>query len=131
MDEESQNANRKRRQIRWLSIAVGVMWMLIAGWQEFLTFDSYEDSLKAARLQQRLANCQGNVAKRYDCKSSILIAEQRDKFIEWGTKSAIVFGPLIVLGLLYTYAYRRIDRKEFEERKRRNRERRRDSEWPT
>ena len=68
--------------MKWGAGIAGVIYILVIGFDQFFggaTF-SYANSQHEELLQQRLASCRGSFKERYDCKSSILLAEGRDSF---------------------------------------------------
>ncbi len=83
--------------MKWGAGIAGVIYILVIGFDQFFggaTF-SYANSQHEELLQQRLASCRGSFKERYDCKSSILLAEGRDSFNYWSKKYLITFAPPI------------------------------------
>jgi hypothetical protein len=97
-----------RKILMFVGIVVGLAWFGIVGWSELVEQDpltAYRDAM----IQNKINDCSGDLAQRYDCKSAIMLKVQRDKFIFWMGKLLYVFGPLVVLRLLYSFAYNRLE----------------------
>ena len=86
--------------VKWGAIALGVLWLLGAGYQEFLKPDPME-IVRSAQLKRQLEACDGPFSVRYRCKSELMIESENRMFGKWTWKLGVVFIPLIVISLLY------------------------------
>jgi hypothetical protein len=100
-----------RKVLMWASILVGLAWFGIVGWSELIEQDPLT-SYREAMIQSKINDCYGDLSQRYDCKSSIMLKVQRDKFMLWMGKLLYVFGPLVLLRILYNLAYSRMGPKK-------------------
>lgn len=101
---------------KWLAIGAAVFWLALSGWYQFTQFDTsyyyksqyYVGSAQDIKIERDLADrtCWGSFEQRYECRSSIRLANQRQIFGVWVKKLFIVFGPPIILFAGYRYMFR-------------------------
>ena len=85
--------------MKWGAGIAGVIWIFVVGFDQFFggsTFD-YANTVREEQLQRTLASCRGTFKERYNCKSSILLAEGRNSLNYWSKKYAISFARPIFL----------------------------------
>ena len=91
--------DQTKKSVKWGAAGVALLWVFVVGFDQFFggsTFD-YAATAKEEQLQRTLASCRGTFKERYNCKSSILLAQGRDSFNYWSKKYLITFGPPIFL----------------------------------
>lgn len=91
--------DRTKKSVKWGAGVVAIIYMLVVGFDQFFggaTF-SYVTTAREEHLQQTLASCRGTFRERYDCKSSILLAQGRNSFNYWSKKYLISFAPPIFI----------------------------------
>ena len=97
----------RSKYAKWAVVATGAIWLLAVGWSQFVNFDTsyryksqyYVSSAQDSNVERKLVkrNCWGSFSRRYECRSSIRLANQRQVFAVWSKKMMIVFGPPLVL----------------------------------
>jgi len=89
-----------------IAMVLAFAWIVGVGWLQFSeAIGDY--GLKSTSYQRGAAECEGSYARRYDCKSSILISGENAAFFTWLLKFVMVFLPPIGLGFLYGAVRRR------------------------
>jgi hypothetical protein len=89
-----------------IAIALSLTWLAGVGWLQFSdVFGDYGTG--SASYRRGAAECEGAYSRRYNCKSSILIAGENRAFYSWLLKFGIVFLPPIGVGYLYGAVRRR------------------------
>lgn len=102
--------------VRAAVIATAVIWFGLSAWHQSADFDTsyyykkqyYVASATDKKIERDLAErtCWGTFEQRYDCRSSIRLANQRKIFAVWVQKFLIVFGPPIILLVGYRFVTR-------------------------
>ncbi len=93
---------KRALKFRYLSMAVGVVWIVFMGWSEFYT-PGHETYFAEQRFSRQLEDCRGQkAAQRFDCKSDLLVGAQQSKFYDWTIRVVTVFGPPLFLIWLVT-----------------------------
>lgn len=90
----------KDNVLKWSMIVGSVLWIAIAGsfhWEAFIGPQSYEKS----SVSDKIDNCEGSFKQRYECKSSLIINDSRETFMDWTWRLAVVFGPPLALGIAW------------------------------
>ena len=110
--------DRQMSILKWAAVAASVVWIIGAGWGE-LSKMRLPDDFRSASYRRESENCAGSFAKRYECKSQIIIGNDNDAFYDWALRLAIVFAPPILIGVLFSKVQQRRERQAEEERERR------------
>lgn len=93
--------------VKWAAIVVGCLWLMGAGYQEFLKPDPMQ-TIRSAQMKRQVGNCRGTYSSRYKCQSSLMIASESKLFGLWTRKIGVVFIPLLMLSVLYHSVFLRI-----------------------
>jgi hypothetical protein len=104
--------------LKWCAVAVSVIWIAAAGYGE-LTKIEMPDDFRSAGYKREAERCAGDFARRYECKSQIIIGNDNSTFYDWVLRLGIVFVPPALIALLYNRVQERRERLEEEERERR------------
>lgn len=91
---------RRIAAAKWLAIVFGTIWLVGAGYHEFLRPDPMQN-VRAMQLRREVGNCRGTYNSRYRCKSSLLISSKNSLFSAWTIKIGVVFIPILMLSVLY------------------------------
>lgn len=95
--------------LRTLAVIFGLAWAGLFGYAEFFIAD-FEAGTRSPEVWRKMETCSGSFQERYDCRSAILLADQRSSVLVLFKKSLIVFGPPIMLGFLVSWTGRRRDK---------------------
>jgi len=101
---------------KWLVIATAALWIALASAVRLYGFDPANDST-AHGYRQRITRCWGSVARRYQCRSALDVANGRRIFLLWGMNLAIIFGPPILLAAVYRASTQKAWREAEEKRR--------------
>ncbi|MGE5148043.1 MAG: hypothetical protein ACM3N5_14915 [Candidatus Eiseniibacteriota bacterium] len=104
--------------LKWGALAVALLWTVAAGWGE-LSKAELPDNFRSAAYKRQAEKCEGSFESRYECKSHIIINNDSSTFNDWVLRLAIVFGPSILIWVLYSRVQDRRERLAEEERERR------------
>jgi hypothetical protein len=104
--------------LKWVAVAVGVLWIGAAGWGE-LTKMTLPDGFRSTAYKREAEHCRGSFESRYECKNAIIITNDNSTFNDWALRLLVVFGPPGAIALLYGQVQRRRERQAEEERERR------------
>jgi hypothetical protein len=111
-------ADRHMPILKWCAVAVSVIWIIAAGWGELSKMELPND-FRSASDKREAERCGGSFARRYECKSSIIIGNDNTTFYDWVERLVIVFLPPLLIGLLYGKVQQRREQQVEEERERR------------
>ena len=116
LEEKTKLKAKKRGTIRWTLISVTLVWVILAGLDQFLELGTIEFNVGMQQqnevLQQRLRNCRGTFKERYECKSQILVGSGQQSFYFWITKFGVTFGPALLIYITYNVWMGALDRKD-------------------
>lgn len=101
-----------RRLMAWSVMAVSLVWIGVAAWMEYN--NRIDPDLAEFRQQQyetKLNDCRGKFSDRYDCKSAVIREQNQQKLTLWATRLGIIFGPPIVLAILYAIVGNRMEKR--------------------
>ena len=110
--------DRQMSILKWGALAVGLIWAIAAGWGELSKME-LPDNFRSTSYKRQAEKCEGSFQNRFDCKSAIIINSDNSTFNDWVLRFAIVFGPPVLIWVLYNQVQRRRERQAEEERERR------------
>ena len=90
------------RQVKRLLVLLSVAWMAFAGWfllQPHMTPEV--EALRQQQFEQKMNECRGRFAERYECTSSLLRQQSSDKANWWAMRLFLVFGPPLAASAAY------------------------------
>lgn len=110
--------DRQMSILKWGALAVGLLWAIAAGWGELSKIE-LPDDFRSPAYKRQAEKCEGSFARRYECKSAIIINNDNSTFYDWALRLIIVFGPPTLIWGLYNRVQARRERQAEEERERR------------
>lgn len=119
------------RILRMFLILLSFAWMAGTIWWEYSRPVNEEmEAYYRQQYEQRLKDCRGAFADRYDCKSATLREQKSELFDKWTDRTLLVAGPPLTIGILFMVFYgitqrRRQNRLQRQRAARLERERRR------
>lgn len=94
------------RILRIFLILLSFAWMAGASWWEYTRPVNEEmEAYRQQQYEQRLKDCRGAFADRYDCKSATLREQKSELFDIWSRRTILVAGPPLTIGLLFLTVY--------------------------
>lgn len=101
-----------KRLAKGLLVLVSVVWMAAVGW--YLLQQRTDPALEALRQQQfeqKMKDCRGQFSERYDCTSALLRQRSRETAAWWAIRLALLFGPPLAAGVVYSVFINWYDRR--------------------
>lgn len=118
VDEKSEDLVKKDplRFIKLAVLVVGLIWIAGAGWltigAHYLQTGSFgPGEAYEKRYDQKVKDCRGTFAQRYDCKSAVIRDKNVRTFYFWAKKVGLTFGPALGLGAVWFVFYLLVERK--------------------
>ena len=111
---------------RWFLVVLGVLSFGASTWYEFLRYDEEFEIRAQSRgeqFEQKLKDCRGSFAERYDCKSEAIRERRGATFKIWANRLSVIFIPPFVVFLGYIGVMALVERRREAARIRRRRKR--------
>ena len=104
-----------RRLMVWSVVAVSLVWIGVTAWIEFNNVDPELAEFRQQQFETKLNDCRGKFSDRYDCKSAVIRDQNQQTLTLWATRLGIIFGPPIVLAILFAIVGHRMEKRRLAE----------------
>lgn len=99
------------RLVKWGLILLSAAWIAAAGWFVYQDrVDPATAALLEQRFEQRLNDCEGRFADRYECRSNLMRERSWNTAFLWTKRLGIVFGPPLILAFVFTLVWKARER---------------------